>query len=176
MAKYPKTLGRIEAVWNKLGGEEGVDLLLAGEGVVPRNEMPDPNVPAVFFRMREGLWVSPDFQTQMLAKVANTGTEVRHIDLECDMSSVDIEAMLGNSYVFGEMQVCLTIARLITAQPNGVEGELLNNGFLNLFYTSSCVVRVYWRVDRREWFVGTWWRGDGGWCAGSRAFSPATDN
>ncbi len=31
MGKYPKTLGRIEAVWNKLGGEEGVDRLLRGE-------------------------------------------------------------------------------------------------------------------------------------------------
>ncbi len=31
MAKYPKTLGRIEAVWNKLGGEEGVDRFLANE-------------------------------------------------------------------------------------------------------------------------------------------------
>jgi hypothetical protein len=31
MSKYPKTLGRIEAVWNKLGGEEGVDRFLRGE-------------------------------------------------------------------------------------------------------------------------------------------------
>ena len=31
MAKYPNTLGRIEAVWNKLGGEEGVDRLLRNE-------------------------------------------------------------------------------------------------------------------------------------------------
>jgi hypothetical protein len=34
MAKYPKTLGRIEAVWNKLGGEEGVDRFLRGELMV----------------------------------------------------------------------------------------------------------------------------------------------
>lgn len=34
MSKYPKTLGRIEAVWNKLGGEEGVDRFLRGELVV----------------------------------------------------------------------------------------------------------------------------------------------
>jgi hypothetical protein len=34
MAKYPKTLGRIEAVWNKLGGEEGVDRFLSGELMV----------------------------------------------------------------------------------------------------------------------------------------------
>lgn len=31
MSKYPNTLGRIEAVWNKLGGEEGVDRFLRNE-------------------------------------------------------------------------------------------------------------------------------------------------
>ena len=31
MSKYPNTLGRIEAVWNKLGGEEGVDRFLRGD-------------------------------------------------------------------------------------------------------------------------------------------------
>lgn len=31
MSKYPNTLGRIEAVWNKLGGEDGVDRFLRGE-------------------------------------------------------------------------------------------------------------------------------------------------
>jgi len=30
MSKYPNTLGRIEAVWNRLGGEEGVDRFLRG--------------------------------------------------------------------------------------------------------------------------------------------------
>jgi hypothetical protein len=32
--KYPKTFGRPEAVWNKLGGEEGVDRFLRGKTVV----------------------------------------------------------------------------------------------------------------------------------------------
>src|SRR3989344_2458381 len=31
MSKYPKTLGRIEAVWNKQGGEDGVDRFLRNE-------------------------------------------------------------------------------------------------------------------------------------------------
>lgn len=44
MAKYPKTLGRIEAVWNKLGGEEGVDRFLANELIVVER---NGNVPVV---------------------------------------------------------------------------------------------------------------------------------
>ncbi len=31
MSKYPNTLGRIEAVWNKIGGEDGVDRFLGGK-------------------------------------------------------------------------------------------------------------------------------------------------
>lgn len=42
MSKYPKTLGRIEAVWNKLGGEAGVDRLLADELVVAERQPPAP--------------------------------------------------------------------------------------------------------------------------------------
>lgn len=45
MAKH-KTLGRIEAVWNKLGGEEGVDRFLAGELiVVEKATMQPPSEP-----------------------------------------------------------------------------------------------------------------------------------
>ena len=36
MSKYPKTLGRIEAVWNKLGGEDGVDRFLRNELTVSK--------------------------------------------------------------------------------------------------------------------------------------------
>lgn len=47
MSKYPKTLGRIEAVWNKLGGEAGVDRLLADELVITERQppVPKPEVP-----------------------------------------------------------------------------------------------------------------------------------
>lgn len=50
MSKYPNTLGRIEAVWDKLGGEEGVDRLLRDElAVVIKNHIincsADPFVP-----------------------------------------------------------------------------------------------------------------------------------
>ncbi len=36
------TLGRVEAVWNKLGGEEGVDKLLRGELTFSEPEKPKP--------------------------------------------------------------------------------------------------------------------------------------
>src|SRR3989344_5050619 len=36
MSKYPKTLGRIEAVWNKLGGEDGVNRFLRNELTVSK--------------------------------------------------------------------------------------------------------------------------------------------
>jgi len=36
MSKHPNTLGRIEAVWNKLGGEDGVDRFLRDEITVSK--------------------------------------------------------------------------------------------------------------------------------------------
>jgi len=132
----------------------------------------DPNNPAAFFQPRLGLWVSPDFRARVLGRVVNISTEVKHIDLSREMSDADIEKMVGPNHLFGDEQVCRTIARLIAAQEEGKEGELLNNGFANLFYTSSCVVFVNWSADDREWRVSAWRRGDSGWSAGLRVFSP----
>jgi hypothetical protein len=42
MSKYPNTLGRIEAVWNILGGEAGVDALLRGEIEIRSKPLPFP--------------------------------------------------------------------------------------------------------------------------------------
>ena len=99
----------------------------------------------------------------------------KHKDLERVMTDAEIEASLGDRHQFSETILCHLLARLITAQPSGEEGELLSNGFANLFYTSSCVVSVRWGADYREWDVYTWRRDDDRWRAGNRVFSPATE-
>jgi hypothetical protein len=131
--------------------------------------------PASFFQNRPGLWVSSAFQSGVLAKIANTSTETRHIDLERDMTDAEIEKKVGPGHIFGYEQVSRTIARMIAAQEGGKEGELLNNGFANILYTSSCVVRVHWSSGFGRWSVHLWQRVDDRWSAGPRVFCPATE-
>jgi hypothetical protein len=56
---------------------------------------------------------------------------------------------------------------MISKQPNGEQGDLINNGYANLFYTASWVALVGWDRAGRGWDVGTWCR------AGRRVVSPA---
>lgn len=52
--------------------------------------------------------------------------------------------------------------------------EECRDGWYNLFYLKSCVVRVFWYAGHGEWHVSAWQRDDGDWLAGARVFSPAT--
>lgn len=51
---------------------------------------------------------------------------------------------------------------------------VFKDGNWNLFYFSSCVVRVGWHSGDREWDVDTWDRDGSGWFAGNRVLSPET--
>ncbi|MBI5139752.1 hypothetical protein HZA26_04050 [Candidatus Nomurabacteria bacterium] len=128
---------------------------------------PDP-----FFKTRKGLYVSEGFLR--LVVTPTTPRRLQHFDLEIGMNDAEIEQRLGENHLFESEELKFHLERLISAQPNGEKGELLNDGFANIFYTSSCVVRVHWLRDRRRWFVNTWQRVGLEWLAGSRAFSPAT--
>jgi len=128
-----------------------------------------------FFRTRKGLWVSDDFRTRVVAK-AEPSSEIRaskHVPLKRDMTDAEIEEMLGDGHLFTETEACALIESLISKQEGGKGGELLNNGYANLFYLGSCVVDVRWYADYRRWEVRTWERGDRRWYAGAQVFSPA---
>ncbi|MCX6739374.1 MAG: hypothetical protein NT098_05010, partial [Candidatus Parcubacteria bacterium] len=66
------------------------------------------------------------------------------------------------------------IADIISRQPKGESGTLLNNGYANLFYVqagaSVFVVYVCW--SGFEWCVSAWLLDeDGQWSGGGRVFS-----
>ena len=65
-SKYPKTLGRIEAVWNKLGGEEGVDKFLRDELAVS-----EPASGGLLFTTKSGIGVF-DFEDHFKFKSSPT--------------------------------------------------------------------------------------------------------
>lgn len=134
--------------------------------------------PDKYFRDREGLWVWGGMRELVVANsnAAEVGAkfDLAVADLGKDVTDTRIEAALPKDHLFDESAVCAIIAEMIDVQPGGVAGALLNNGYANLFYTRSCVVRVRWYGAHREWRVNAWRRdGVGGWDAGRRVFSPA---
>lgn len=134
-----------------------------------------PVNPDTFFQARPGLWVSEDFRRLVVAKAGSAGQVIatKTTTLQKGMTDTQIEKMLGGGHIFTEDQLCATLAGMIREQWGGKAGPLLNNGYANLFYTASCVVRVDWGAGDGGWGVGAWQRDGGEWGAGGRVFSPA---
>lgn len=138
-------------------------------------ERHDPNE---FFQTRSGLYVWPKFRSRVVANAkpmeASSKFKLEHALLTQNMTDQEIEKALPKNHLFDDGVACAIIATLIAKQPNGEEGLLLNSGYSNLFYLSSCVVFVFWFVDRRLWYVYAWDRGGCEWSAGVQVFSLAT--
>ena len=122
-----------------------------------------------------GLWISDDFVSRVRSKakpVENLGSlSLSSYDLTRTAYNREITVGLGEKYIFNESGLCARIDQMISKQPSGEEGDLLNNGLANLFYLAGCVVFAYWDDDYRKWIVRAWGFGGTGWCAGIRAFS-----
>lgn len=131
-----------------------------------------------FFQIRSGLYVDESFRRLVVAKAKPSElVDAHHFDLPSGMTDAEIEKKLREdfgSHIWDESVLCATLQKWITDQEGGKSGKLLNNGYANIFYTSSCVVYVSWDADGRRWGVLTWKRDAGGWSSGNRAFSPAT--
>jgi len=179
-------LGTVEAVFNKLGGLEGAKRFLSGAAeVVLKSILSLVNGkiasdaiktfdPCVFYKMRDGLWIGDFFRDNVLAKAASVkklpATTLKSLELTKNAYDRDITACLPQNYEFDISEALAHIAQMIELQPNGKEGDLLNNGYANLFYVPGCVVDVSWLADDRYWDVLAWERGDYCWSAGSRVF------
>lgn len=180
-------LGQVEALVNKLGGMDGVKRVLAGtvEVVVKsilalvnggvQFDAVDSHDPQAFYQTRTGLWVSDEFRSRILSKakpVKKLAAAVgKSYDLTQNAYDREITPGLPEGYSFDESEVCASIATMIQKQPKGEAGDLLNNGYANLFYVAGYVVDVYWNADRREWNVHAWELDDAYWNAGHRVFS-----
>ena len=130
----------------------------------------------VFYKTRSGLDVWENFSSAIIAKAKVSKkklilTKVYSRDLTSDSFDKVIEKDVGKNHHFEELEVALLIAKMIQKQEGGVAGSLLNYGRVNLFYTASWVVYVYWVTGIRKWRLGTYRRGDIRWVAGLRVFS-----
>ena len=131
--------------------------------------------PQDFFKTRKGLWISDEFKSRILtkAKPVENLDPLTLVSRELTKNTYDKEITpeLGENYIFDESEVCARIASMIDKQPGGIAGDLLNNGYANLFYVAGYVVRVYWNGGDRRWDVYAWRLDDAYWGAGRRAFS-----
>lgn len=133
--------------------------------------------PKEFFTTKKGLYVYRSFTENIVDKSEeikkDRDMKVSSFDLVESSTDEHIEESLPKDHLFSESDVCAVVADLISKQPKGEKGILLNNGYANLFYTSSRVVLVRWHGF--EWRVIGWFRDDCSWVAGYRVFSPATE-
>lgn len=131
--------------------------------------------PKEFFKKREGLYIYENANMEKLLEIAEPvcgDFDIEFLELIVDSSDENIEKSLENKNTFSENDACAIIAELISKQPKGEEGTLVNNGYANIFYTPACVVGVSWFSGYGYWSVDAWERGGSEWNAGIRVFSP----
>jgi len=168
-------LGQIEALVNKLGGMDAVMSILRGDAVGGNFDHHK------FFQNRKGLWISEEFVERILSVTKKTERiqlpkHVSGFTLPKNMSDAEIRRELGDNHVFSATEGCVAIDEMIYRQPNGENGDLVNDGKANIFYVRGegrevFTVGVRWDAGAREWIVFAYRLVDYRWSAGRRAFS-----
>ncbi|MBU1046912.1 hypothetical protein KKH36_04015 [Patescibacteria group bacterium] len=133
-----------------------------------------------FFTIREGLWVSDDFKEYIssVAKPIKKEVKTAFFDVfEKPMTDAEIRKSDSEDYVFKASEFCLCLKDKIVAQSEGEDGELLNNGFVNMFYVHGknnkiIIVTIGWSTNLREWSVYLYRIDSHLWGKGNRVFYP----
>lgn len=134
---------------------------------------------AEFFQTREGLHVYDSFRNRFdfeaPIQAVSDQPYVASL-LKSDAKDWDIRKELPETH----LSTLEDIAGFIEVQPNGKEGFLLTNGYVNLFYVMGkegvvIVVDIYWSAECRGWDVRGWNLDEGGrWLAGYQVLCPGT--
>lgn len=182
-----------KALGTKLGGVEVVKAILRGTSAVTVDiirrltSLTSLTVasntinPRDFFKTREGLWTSSNFNNFILSgaskkKVSAAETTIGYADLAQAANDDEIGNELPKGYVFEEVDTFLAhLATFVEGQWGGKEGVLLNNGYANIFYVKVngevFAVHVRWFAVNRVWDCYAYRLDGRRWAAGCRAFS-----
>jgi len=182
MAKYPDvTAGQTEACINRFGGWDNFLRFIGGQGevvwkkflhLVTTVEMPaQPRfVARDHFKVDTSssarvkvAFIWEGFSTNFLYKVeeAVEATTLAVHKLEKNLLDKEIRAELGENK---EETTLSQFWALLEKQGHGQEGDLLVNGYANIFYIRD--------TQGRLWAVYTYWRaGRGGWRVGADSVS-----
>ena len=132
------------------------------------------------------MWMSDEFKAKILkflpATIVATEKRLDSFDLTEDMYDSVIMPELGNPPVRKMNDVVAGVAGMVAKQPNGEAGDLLSNGYSNIFYGQSeedgrvLVLSVRGDSADLEWDWVCYELGEAGkWLAGSRVFSPVME-
>ena len=193
------TLGQIEAVLNKIGGDKEIERLLQGKlKIVEAVEVTKKllefigNVDVLatkkkFVAKKKFIidtsdkakikisYLGDNFQEWFLSKTEKSieATKLRYSRLtECSVDEPIITELGGEE----KAETTLTeVFSLMEKQPNGKDGDLLNNGYANIFYVRDA--DGVFRAVSVRWGVGGWGvdastlEGPDGWVVGRQIFS-----
>lgn len=116
-----------------------------------------------FFNGPAAPYVDEYFREQILACVGvmrkSPGFGVNSQLLTENLSDVEITQRLPDHYLFNNASdFCACLAAMINRQQYGQAGELLANGYGNIFYVSgkaeqTVAANLYWGLGRHEWFL-----------------------
>lgn len=190
MSKYGhRPVNWFEAIVNKMGGEEVAEAYLRGEYALQKvvqsvvtvlSFISASVIPAlvksfsVKAHFKQNLtakvkvsYVDPDIHTWLSATVTpRYGYDLKCFELTKNANDTAVTKGLGENYKVD----MAAIWAMMSEQPNGEAGNLLNNGYANIFYVEGCVVDVRWSGGGWSVYVSRF-GGDGDWGAGSRVFS-----
>jgi hypothetical protein len=155
--------------------------VLGQAGTVQFPECTDAFDPRAFYQTRSGLYVWDEFCQRVVATAKPVASlpamEGAYFDLIKDANDAAIRRELPAEHVFEDAsEFCARLAGLLKRQAGGVEGDLVANGYANIFCVRGVTggvfaVSVYWFFDGRGWGVSAYQLVGGGWSAGCRAFS-----
>src|SRR3990167_4939156 len=91
------------------------------------------------FQTGKGLWVSSDFDRLVGSGKATKLPEMKigSFDLINSADDTEIRGELPTDHVFKATEIRGVLKTLIGLQPGGEEGNLLSNGYANLFYVEG---------------------------------------
>lgn len=182
MAKNNSVPDRIQAVWNVLGGDEGIDKILSGEIKVNLTPIAkavgeyleslgkvvfeiDQSVnPDEFLQTRTGLWVDSDLENWLggTAEKIDGNVEVSKWKLKKNSLDKEIKSELPSEHIYTTGEFRTIIASAIQKQWGGKVGILRNDGYANIFYvwnknqTKCFAVYVGWYAGGERWNVGVY--------------------
>jgi hypothetical protein len=118
---------------------------------------------AAFFKTRSGLWVDSDLKRLVGLQTRSTrpDSDLKPRLLSQEESEVIMFGLPGTEKWTETLEKAADLGQIagkLAAQPNGEEGELLVNGYANIFFVVGLdgtlrAVYVLWHAGNRKWYV-----------------------